>query len=641
MVSSVPPDSAKRAETRDSRTTVESRLSLALSAGRMMTWDIEVATARLFVSENAAELLGLRDAAEVEFLSRGLDLVHPEDRERAKENLAISMRGGPTPDLQFRILRPSDGEVVWLESRAEVVRDADGTVVAAHGIVIDISERRRAEEARAEWRALVEHAPDQIYCLDPDGSIRFVNRAVPPYRTEDVVGTNWLGYIPPSHRQRLHAAFSDVLQTGKYVSFEVMADDGVKGQAWYSSSLGPIIQDGKVTGIVLIARDVTHRKQTEAQLLAADRLAQVGTLAAGVAHEINNPLGAVLANLTFAQDAAAGDGTISPEQMREALDEARIAAERVREIVRDLTMLARFEEGPAGCADLSKVIESTLRIAGNEIRHRARLTTELATVPRVRGSEARLGQVLLNLAVNAMHAIPEGRQDAEIRVVTRVDAPGMVAVDVSDTGHGMSEEVQHRLFTPFFTTKPMGQGTGLGLSICERIVTSLGGHIRVRSAVGVGSTFTVVLPVAEVAAKTSAAPGGPRLTPSQMARILVIDDEPIVARAIARALHGHEVHSAGSAKEAFELLEQHPPFDVILCDLMMPEVTGVDFYDELVRRDASAARSVVFLTGGAFTDSAKRFLDQVPNARLGKPFSSRELQALLDSILRAAPTSKA
>jgi signal transduction histidine kinase len=235
-------------------------------------------------------------------------------------------------------------------------------------------------------------------------------------------------------------------------------------------------------------------------------LAQVGTLAAGVAHEINNPLGAVLANLTFAQDAAAGDGTISPEQMREALDEARIAAERVREIVRDLTMLARFEEGPAGCADLSKVIESTLRIAGNEIRHRARLTTELATVPRVRGSEARLGQVLLNLAVNAMHAIPEGRQDAEIRVVTRVDAPGMVAVDVSDTGHGMSEEVQHRLFTPFFTTKPMGQGTGLGLSICERIVTSLGGHIRVRSAVGVGSTFTVVLPVAEVAAKTSAAP---------------------------------------------------------------------------------------------------------------------------------------
>jgi PAS domain S-box-containing protein len=163
----------------------------------MMTWDIEVATARLFVSENAAELLGLRDAAEVEFLSRGLDLVHPEDRERAKENLAISMRGGPTPDLQFRILRPSDGEVrLAREPRRGRARRRQARV-AAHGIVIDISERRRAEEARAEWRALVEHAPDQIYCLDPDRLDSLRQSRVPPYRTEDVVGTNWLRYIRP------------------------------------------------------------------------------------------------------------------------------------------------------------------------------------------------------------------------------------------------------------------------------------------------------------------------------------------------------------------------------------------------------------------------------------------------------------
>jgi two-component system cell cycle sensor histidine kinase/response regulator CckA len=636
----VPAEEPERKEARDSRTTVEARLLLALSAGRMMTWDVEFKTARLFVSDNAPELLGLRDGLEVEFLARGFDLVHPDDRERARENLEVSMRGGPTPDLQFRIVRPIDGRVVWLESRAEVVRDAEGNPVAARGIVLDITERRRAEEARAEWRALVEHAPDQIYCLDPDGSIRFVNRSVPPYRVEDVVGTNWLGYIPPSHRERLHEAFKDVLETGKYVSFEVMADDGVRGQAWYSSSLGPIMQDGKVTGIVLIARDVTNKKQTEAQLLAADRLAQVGTLAAGVAHEINNPLGAVLANLTFAQDAAEGDSTISPAQMREALEEARVAAERVREIVRDLTMLARSEDGPTGSADLTKVIESTLRIAGNEVRHRARLITELGEVPRVHGSEARLGQVMLNLVVNAMHAIPEGSQDAEIRVVTRVAAPGMVAVDVTDTGQGMTEEVQRRLFTPFFTTKPMGEGTGLGLSICERIVTGLGGQIRVRSMVGTGSTFTVVLPVAEVPANSSI-PAPERRPPLiRAARVLVIDDEPIVARAIGRALHGHEIASAGGAKEAFELLEQHRPFDVILCDLMMPEMTGIDFYEELVRRDASAACKVVFLTGGAFTDSAKRFLDRVPNARLGKPFGSHELQVLVDSILRAAATSK-
>jgi two-component system, cell cycle sensor histidine kinase and response regulator CckA len=621
------------------RTTLEARLLLALSAGRMMTWEVDLASGRLFASDNAAELLGLSGPVNSGSIAQAIDFVHPEDRARAEENLRISMRGGPTPDLQFRIVRPVDGKTVWLESRAEVARDSAGNAVSARGIVIDISERKRAEEMRAEWSALVEHAPDQIYCLDPDGSIRFVNRTMPPYRLEDVVGTNWLGYIPPSHRERLRAAFDDVLLTGKYVSFEVMADDGVKGQAWYSSSLGPILQDGKVTGIVLIARDVTNKKQTEAQLLAADRLAQVGTLAAGVAHEINNPLGAVLANLCFAQDAAEGDSTISPAQMREALDEARVAAERVREIVRDLTMLARSEDGPASSADLTKVIESTLRIAGNEIRHRARLITELGPVPRVRGSEARLGQVLLNLVVNAMHAIAEGQQDAEIRVVTRMEGQRMVAVDVTDTGHGMNEDVQRRLFTPFFTTKPMGQGTGLGLSICERIVTGLGGQIRVRSAVGVGSTFSVLLPVADASANDTVRQARPRTAPVQTARVLVIDDEPIVARAIGRALHGHEIVSAGGGKEAFELLEQHPPFDVILCDLMMPEMTGIDFYEELVRRDARAGERVVFLTGGAFTDSAKRFLDRVPNARLGKPFGSPELQKLIDSILHAAGPS--
>ena len=154
-----------------------------------------------------------------------------------------------------------------------------------------------------------------------------------------------------------------------------------------------------------------------------------------------------------------------------------------------------------------------------------------------------------------------------------------------------------------------------------------------------GSTFTVVLPVAEVATKSTAHAPHQRPMLTRAARVLVIDDEPIVARAIGRALHGHEIVSAGGAKEALELLEPHRPFDVILCDLMMPEMTGVDFYEELARRDPSAARRVVFLTGGAFTDSARRFLDRVPNARLGKPFGAGELQAMVDSILQAAATS--
>ncbi|MBL8740007.1 MAG: response regulator, partial [Myxococcales bacterium] len=233
------------------------------------------------------------------------------------------------------------------------------------------------------------------------------------------------------------------------------------------------------------------------------------------------------------------------------------------------------------------------------------------------------------------------RQDAEIRVTTRMEGLGLVAVDVSDTGVGMTEEVQRRLFTPFFTTKPMGQGTGLGLSICERIVTGLGGQIRVRTAVGEGSTFSVVLPVADSPGKAPSVMPVRRPALRRAARVLVIDDEPLVARAIARALRDNQVICAGGAKEAFELLDGERPFDVILCDLMMPEMTGIDFFQELDRRDPEAAKKVVFLTGGAFTDSARRFLERVPNPRLGKPFGSHELETLVASILQGAEPSNA
>jgi signal transduction histidine kinase len=395
------------------------------------------------------------------------------------------------------------------------------------------------------------------------------------------------------------------------------------------------------------------------QLLISERMASVGTLAAGIAHELNNPLTPLMANLTFIADDLAQVFALStaidhaldrgdPEardvttrlrtRLRDvelAVRDARDSAERVRNIVRDLKIFSRTDEERTGPVDVRRVIDSSLRIAWNEVRHRARLVKDYREVPLVEANEGRLGQVVLNLLVNAAHAITDGHaDDNEIRISTSVEG-GFVQIAISDTGTGIPEHMQHRIFEPFFTTKPVGVGTGLGLSICHRIVTGFGGTITVASEVGRGTTFRIVLPRAR--REDSGERPAPLIdpVPRRRGRILVIDDEPMITKALGRTLAAdHAVISVGSAGEAMALLATAPPFDVILCDIMMPQMTGVELYDELRRRDPALADRIIFLTGGAFTSSTRAFLDSVSNQRVEKPFDPHHLRTLISDRIR-------
>jgi signal transduction histidine kinase/HAMP domain-containing protein len=238
------------------------------------------------------------------------------------------------------------------------------------------------------------------------------------------------------------------------------------------------------------------------QLLFADRLASVGRLAAGVGHEINNPLAFILSNLRYVhQELGALSGAPSEEARQEmisALSEASEGAERVRLIVQDLKSLSRPDDVVLGPVDVAAVVRGAAKMARHEVRERARLVEACDGVPPVHANAARLGQVFLNLIINAAHAIPPGRvQENEIRVEARLSAPDRVTVEVRDTGAGISPENLRRIFDPFFTTKPVGLGTGLGLSVCHRIITALGGEIRVESEPGRGTCFFITLAVAE------------------------------------------------------------------------------------------------------------------------------------------------
>jgi CheY-like chemotaxis protein/two-component sensor histidine kinase len=311
-----------------------------------------------------------------------------------------------------------------------------------------------------------------------------------------------------------------------------------------------------------------------------------------------------------------------------------VGAERVRTIVRDLKIFSRQKEEERAALDVQEVLESSIKMALHELRSRARLVRQYERVPPVYADASRLGQVFLNLLVNAAHAIPEGNlQGSEITVRIRRDGSSRVAVEVSDTGEGMSPDVLPRIFEPFFTTKAGGGGTGLGLSICHGIIQGMGGEITVRSEVGRGTTFTILLPEApSIVAEAEARSVSVR---SRGGQVLIIDDEPGVARALARMIGGqHQATAVDSGQEALERLLSGECFDVIFCDLMMPDLSGMDLYERMQELRPELTGRFIFMTGGAYTARARQFLEKVPNGWIEKPFEVEQILRLLARVLR-------
>jgi CheY-like chemotaxis protein len=313
----------------------------------------------------------------------------------------------------------------------------------------------------------------------------------------------------------------------------------------------------------------------------------------------------------------------------QSLQHAVEGANRVRQIVRDLLTFAQGNVEHQGMVDVRGIVESATQMAWHEIRHRARLVKSLADVPPVEANEARLGQVFLNLLVNAAQAIPEGQADQhEVRVITRTDEQGNAVVEVSDTGSGIAPEAMPRIFDPFFTTKGE-DGTGLGLAISHGTIKSLGGEIRVTSAPGQGTTFRVLLRPAK-RWRSGAPTSSHEIRALTRRRVLIIDDELLVGQAVARALsEENDVDVATDAKQALARIAEGKLYDVILCDLMMPVMTGMDLYAQVMRNDPKLAGRFVFMTGGAFTPRARAFLESVVNPCLEKPLDTSRLRSIV------------
>jgi signal transduction histidine kinase/CheY-like chemotaxis protein len=381
-----------------------------------------------------------------------------------------------------------------------------------------------------------------------------------------------------------------------------------------------------------IRHELEARKELEARAAAADRMAVIGTLTAGIGHEINNPLAVIIANLESIEHSLPA----ATPAVTDALRDAQAAARRASEIIQNMRVFIQ-SNSTAEVSDVRRVVTSTVRMVANEIQHRARLEIDIEDTRPVALKPGQLGQILLNLLVNALHALPERAVEHNlVRIEVRPDGE-RVRIRVTDTGGGIPRDMQERIFEPFFTTKPIGVGTGLGLWVCHHIVSAAGGEIALESSTPTGTVFRIGLPTAQ--APIDEVPPLPVPIGKQRGRLLVIDDDTAIRRSFSRFVRNrHDVVVAESATVALQQLRDGERFDVILCDIMMPEMNGREFFARVQELAPEQAERIVFMTGGAFTADTRDFL---PTARrlLEKPFEAAQLEAMIQDVLHSYSSS--
>ena len=567
-------------------------------------------------------------------------------------------------------LERKDGSLIWALATVTRLTDDAGRLVGYCGTAHDITARKEAETALARSEAQLAEA-QRIAHL---GSWEFDPAAQRMFWSEEefrIFGVDPATFTPtfeavtklvhPADLAAMVRTSQQGLADGKPYAqeFRIVRPDGASRVILSRAHPAQAGAD-QPARLIGTHEDITERKQLQEQLVLTSRLASVGELAAGVCHEVNNPLAYVVSNVDLALDELPGLlvrletlqaavsamgptdarlwGEAAPAEiarglggLRDSLREAREGAGRVMGVMRDLQIFSRAGDQVRGPVPVRRLVEASINLAWNEIRHRARLVKTFAEVPPVEANESRLGQVFLTLLLHLARSLREGSAaENELRVEVCAGERGQVVVGFHVTGGELTPEQLRQLFAPAVGGSHGVAGTGL--AIARALVEELGGELTASSAAG-GTTLQVSLPPAlPLAAPIArAAPGK---APLRRGRLLVIDDEPLVLRTLGRVLEkDHDVTLLEKAAEALELLRGGTRFDVVLCDLMMPEVTGMDLYEALAAELPAVAERMVFVTGGVFSGRARAFLDRVTNQRLEKPFDLRLLRAAVVDLM--------
>ena len=573
------------------------------------------------------------------------------------------------------LLERKDGSRLWVMATLTALTDDAGRVIGRCSTARDITARKQAELALARSQAQLAEAQQiahigswefdpatqrmvwsdeefRIFGVDPqtfEPSLESASKMVHP---DDLPGMLRIS------QQSLAAG------KGYAQEFRIHRPDGATRVLFSRVQLAPAA-DGEPARLIGTHEDITERKQLQEQLLLSSRLASVGELAAGICHEVNNPLAYVISNVDLALDelprlqarletlqtavSAMGStdarlwGDAAPAEiarglggLRDSLREAREGAGRVSGVMRDLQTFSRAGDQVRGPVPMRRLVEASINLAWNEIRHRARLVKDFAEAPPVEANESRLGQAFLTVLLHLARSMREGNADEnELRIRIGQSEQGQVLVAFHATSGELTPEQLGKLFAPSLGGGAAVAGTGLG--IARTLVEELGGTLTASAEAG-GILLQVSLPSA-LPVRAPSARQAPAKPPRRRGRVLVIDDEPLILKTLGRVLDkDHDVVLLENAAEALELLRGGARFDVVVCDLMMPEVTGMDLYDALAAEQPATAARMVFVTGGVFSGRAREFLDRISNRRLEKPFDLRLLRAIvLELVAEHAP----
>ena len=520
-------------------------------------------------------------------------------------------------------------------------------------------EARRADglRVRDHWlSALLDSIENAVLLLEADGRVRLANSrlllllGIPPERMsnlrtfDELVAAVRGNFRDP---RAAEARWREIQRRGDEVAWdEVELAQPVRRVL--ERFARPVRRaEGERLGWLEVYREASDERLLRLRLSQTEKLAAMGQLVSGIAHELNNPLTSIVGYAQLLLEKSRGS---------EWIDEAHHIfeqAQRAGTIARNLLLMAREEKPERKPVSLNDIVKQTLALRDYELRvSNVRLELDLDPgLPTVLADARQMQQMLLNLLINAEQAIEKGRGRGAIRVRTaspRHVQPRAVCLEVQDNGAGIPREILPRIFDPFFTTKSAGTGTGLGLSIVYSIVQEHGGEVRVETEPPQGATFVVELPAAptreestrELPSEPTAAPAIPREQPAIRRRVLVVEDEPTVASLVADVLReeGHDVETILDSVAALERLTRQE-FDLVICDLKMPKLDGRSLYEEAVRRGRMGRNGVLFITGDTLRPRTLDFVHRDRLPYLAKPFLVEELTRMVRQVLKGQPSA--
>ncbi|MCE1203246.1 MAG: PAS domain S-box protein [Holophagaceae bacterium] len=565
-------------------------------------------------------------------LAGWVQIVAPDFRDQMAAYVGRIIERHEPFDMDYPILRASDGQRRWVHGRGEIHRDAMDQPVAMVGVIQDITERKLAEHALRKILVAVEQSPLSIVITDPKGTIEYVNPAftqVTGYTAQEAVGQNPRVLKSPATPPGYYRTLWETLDRGEVWvgEFENLKKSGEPFQE--RAIIAPVRDEsGVLTGYIAIKEDVTQlkkdeaeRRSLEAQLQQSQKLESLGSLAGGVAHDMNNVLGAILGLASTLRE------TVEPNApAAKSLDTIMNACMRGRGVVKSLLYFARKDLQEERSIDLNELVREMSQLLSHTTLKRIQLRMDLAEgIGRLRGDPGALSHALMNLCVNAMDAMPGG---GILRIRTQAGEAGGLTLRVEDTGEGMAPDVLARAMDPFFTTKPLGKGTGLGLGMVYGTMLAHEGSFELLSELGRGTEAILRFPASRVAEPEPEAASASTLAlqSGRSLRILLVDDDELILESAGPLLEaiGHTVTPAAAGASAVRLLEAGLEVDLVILDMNMPGLSGAETLPRLL--NLRPGLPVIMATGYS-DDEITPLLEGRPSvSSIRKPYSLKEIQ---------------